>query len=138
MGEEARIKVLAVDDDESILETYEAGLALFCEVKTFSDSRAAKEFLDSAAPADIPDVILMDIMMPGISGLVLMSHILSMPKTSHVPVITVSGKSDDATVKDALLFGAADFVAKPFDFITLKEKIVKAFEATRKKPSGPG
>jgi len=75
-------------------------------------------------------VILMDIMMPGISGIVLMTHIHSMPHTAHIPVITVSGKSDEATVKDALLFGAADFVAKPFEFAALKEQIKKAFKAS--------
>ena len=127
---------MAVDDDESILETYEAGLAQFCEVKTFSDPKKAKEFLDSAAPADVPDVILMDIMMPGISGLVLMTHIHSMPHTAHIPVITVSGRSDEAAVKDALLFGAADFVAKPFEFTALREQIKKAFKASRESKSG--
>ena len=130
MTEEARIKVVAVDDDESILDMYQAGLAKSCEVKTFSDPSEAKAFLDSASPADIPHVILMDIMMPGISGLVLMTHIHSMPHTAHIPVITVSGKSDPASVKDAILFGAADFVAKPFEFSSLKEQIQKAFKAS--------
>ena len=122
---------MAVDDDEAILDMYQAGLARSFAVKTFSDPKEAKEFLDAAAPADIPNVILMDIMMPGISGIVLMTHIHSMPHTAHIPVITVSGKSDPSTVKDALLFGAADFVAKPFEFATLKEQIKKAFSASR-------
>ncbi|MDO8803228.1 MAG: response regulator [Elusimicrobiota bacterium] len=131
MAEEIRLRVIAIDDDESILETYEAVLSAVYEVKTFSNPKQAKEFLDSAVLADIPDVILMDIMMPGISGLVLMTHIHSMPSTAHVPVIAVSGKSDPAAVKDALLFGAVDFVAKPFEFVTLRAKIKKAFEASR-------
>jgi len=134
MAEEIRIKVVAVDDDESVLETFEAVLAAACDVKTFSSPKQAKEFLDAAGPADIPDVILMDIMMPGIDGIVLMTHIHSMPGTAHIPVITVSAKCDDATIKDALLFGAADFVAKPFDLETLRIKVKKAFEAS-KKPS---
>jgi response regulator RpfG family c-di-GMP phosphodiesterase len=132
MAEETRLKVIAVDDDEGILETYEAVLSSVYDMKTFSDPKEAKHFLDQAAPADIPDVVLMDIMMPGISGIVLMTHIHSMPHTAHVPVITVSAKSDEATVKDAILFGAADFVAKPFDFMTLRAKIKKAFEASHK------
>ncbi|HBA59914.1 MAG TPA: hypothetical protein DCZ92_03655 [Elusimicrobia bacterium] len=132
MAEAAKIKVLAVDDDESILETYQAGLVRHFEIKTFSDPKKAKDFMDSASPEEMPDVILMDIMMPGISGLVLMTHLHSMLKTAHIPVITVSGKSDDAVVKDALLFGAADFVAKPFDFLDLREKIKKAFAASKK------
>lgn len=134
MADETRIKVLAVDDDESVLETFEAVLAA-CEVKTFSSPRQAKEFLDAAGPADIPDVILMDIMMPGIDGIVLMTHIHSMPNTAHIPVITVSAKCDDATIKDALLFGAADFVAKPFDLETLRTKVKKAYEAAKKPAS---
>lgn len=138
MSEESRLRVIAVDDDEAILETYEAVLSAAYTVKTFSSPAEAKEFLDSAVPADIPDVILMDIMMPGISGLVLMTHIRSMPNTAHIPIIAISGKSDEASVKDALLFGAVDFVAKPFDYLTLRAKIKTVFEASRKPPAGPG
>ena len=138
MAEEKRLKVIAIDDDESILETYEAVLCAVYEMKTFSSPQQAKDFLDAAGPADIPDVILMDIMMPGISGLVLMTHIHSMPNTAHIPIIAVSGKSDPASIKDTFLFGAIDFVGKPFEFSVLRAKINKAFEDSRKPPSGPG
>ena len=136
MAEESKIRVIAIDDDEGILETYEAVLAAVCIVKTFSNPKEAKAFLETAGPADIPDVILMDIMMPGIGGLVLMSHIHAMPNTAHIPVITVSGKNDSDTIKDAMLFGAAAFVAKPFEFMTLRTKILQAFEASKKPSSG--
>lgn len=137
MTKETRIRIIAVDDDEGILETYEAVLAAICVVKTFSSPAQAKEFLDAAAPGDLPDVILMDILMPGISGLVLMSHIRSMPNTAHIPIITVSGKSDLDSVKEAILFGATDFVAKPFEFMTLRTTIKKAFEISKTKFSSP-
>ena len=54
MPEEARIRVVAVDDDEAILDMYPAGLAKLCEVKTFLDPKKAKEFLTRLLPRISP------------------------------------------------------------------------------------
>jgi len=138
MTEEKRIKVAAVDDDETILEIYETGLAANgCEVRTFSDPKKAREFFASAKPEEIPDVILMDIMMPGVDGISLMGDIRAKEAAAHVPIIAVSGLNDAATLNDALLFGAMDYLVKPFDLDALVEKVRKAAELARRRAPKP-
>ncbi|MCX5785071.1 MAG: response regulator [Elusimicrobia bacterium] len=134
MEQEKPIRVVAVDDDEAILEIYETGLSSDnCEVKTFSSPKKAKEFFAGAKPEEIPDVVLMDIMMPGEDGISLMGDIRSMPASAHVPILAVSGLNDAATLNDALLFGAMDYLVKPFDLEMLLAKIKKAAEISRKR-----
>lgn len=123
-----------MDDDEAILDIYEAGLAEGgCRVSSFSNPKKAREFFVSAKPEEIPDVILIDIMMPGVDGISLMGDVRSIPAASHVAIIAVSGLNDAATLNDALLFGAMDYVVKPFDVETLLAKVKKAAELTRKR-----
>ena len=129
MAENVKIQVIAVDDDETILDVYETGLAAAgCDIKTFSNPKKAKEYFSALKPGEAPHVILMDIMMPGIDGISLMHDIHSMDNTAHVPIIAVSGLNDAATLNDALLFGAMDYVVKPFEMSVLEAKIKKAFE----------
>ena len=138
MADEPRIKVVAVDDDETILEIYETGLAAAgCEVRAFSDPKKARDFFAGAKPGEVPDVILMDIMMPGVDGISLMGDIRSKEAAAHVPIIAVSGLNDAATLNDALLFGAMDYMVKPFDLDTLTAKIRKAAELARKRSRQP-
>jgi DNA-binding response OmpR family regulator len=138
MADETRIKVAAVDDDETILEIYETGLAsVGFEVMTFSDPKKAREFFASAKPGSLPDVILMDIMMPGVDGISLMGDIRTHEAAAHIPIIAVSGLNDAATLNDALLFGAMDYLVKPFDLDALTAKIKKAAELSRKRAQKP-
>ena len=138
MAEEPRIKVTAVDDDETILEVYETGLATAgCEVRTFVDPKKARDFFAAAKREEMPDVILMDIMMPGVDGISLMGDIRSHDAAAHIPIIAVSGLNDAATLNDALLFGAMDYLVKPFDMDTLMVKIRKAAELSRKRAPKP-
>ena len=123
-------KILAVDDDPALLDVYEQGMTtrgyeMICAI---SPEQALKHLSST-----VPDVILMDIMMPGQDGISLMREIRSNPKTAHVPILAVSALSDAATLNDALLFGAADYIVKPFDMDTLDAKIKHAIELVRKR-----
>lgn len=131
-----KLKVLAVDDDPTICEWYETGLpALGYEVVCATSAKQAKKHLASQKP----DLILMDIMMPEQDGISLTREIRADPRTAHIPVLAVSGLADAATLNDALLYGAVDYVVKPFDIETLKLKIERALSqaAKRKKSSSP-
>lgn len=134
MTEASHVKIIAIDDDETILEIYETGLATGgYELRTFSDPKRARDFFSKASPAEMPDVILMDIMMPGLDGISLMGHIRAQDASAHIPIIAVSGLNDAATLNDALLFGAMDYMVKPFDLEALTAKINKAAELSKKR-----
>lgn len=115
--------ILAVDDDPSVCSWYEKSLPpLGYEVLCAASARQAKEVL----VREKPDVILMDIMIPDQDGISLTKEIRSDPSTSHIPVIAVSILGDPATLNDALLFGAMDYMVKPIELETLHGKIERA------------
>lgn len=123
-------KILAVDDDASVCDFYQQGLALLgYDVSVAMSAAKAKEALKSSAP----DLILMDIMMPDQDGISLTREIRNEPKTSHIPIIVVSGLADAGTLNDALLFGAVDYVVKPIDIEALRSKIDRTFSALEKR-----
>lgn len=70
-----------------------------------------------------PDLILMDVMMPGMDGLEVVRQLKSAPQLADVPVIMITGKSDKGIVIESLKAGAIDFVVKPFDRDTLLGKV---------------
>lgn len=78
-----------------------------------------------------PDVILMDIEMPGLDGLETTRRLKSIPSLVNVPVVMMTGHSEGNVVIDSLAAGASAFVVKPFDRPSLIGKIHKAL---RKRP----
>ena len=78
------------------------------------------------ARSEKPDLILLDIMLPGINGLEVCSQIKADAATKSIPVILVSVKTSEEDVKLGLSKGANGYVAKPFDPFKLVE-IVKKF-----------
>mgnify|MGYP000530727699 CR=1 FL=1 len=130
MKNKSRGRVIVVDDDPAICELIKSALetngfmAEVCENE--DDVKIAIGSRDG-----LPDAILMDASMPGVDGISLCRHIKQNPATAAIPIMIVSAYDDDKTRHDALLFGADDFVAKPFEVKTLIEKIA-ALIAERK------
>ncbi|MBI4050945.1 MAG: response regulator [Elusimicrobia bacterium] len=126
-----KVKILAVDDEPEARDMYEQGLPhLGYDVACVCSAKKAKEYL----LRNTPDLILMDIMMPEQDGISLTKEIHSNPKTAFIPIVAVSALSDAATLNDALLFGAVDYVVKPFAMDNLKLKIDRALtQAERRK-----
>ena len=123
-------KILAIDDEASVCDMYERGLtALGYDVTCVSSAKKAKEALAKS----VPDVILMDIMMPDQDGISLTRDILSNAPTANIPIVMVSGLSDAATLNDALLFGAVDYLVKPFDIEVLHYKLERAITQAKGK-----
>jgi len=77
----------------------------------------------SAIGSDPPDVILLDIEMPGLDGIEVLERIKSDPKIRHIPVIMISGVDDADSVVRCLEAGADDFLPKPFDPLIFRARI---------------
>lgn len=117
--------ILAIDDDASVCDIYEQGLPLIgYDVVCASSGGKAKTALKKIKP----DAILMDIMMSDQDGISLTQEIRSDPDTAHIPILVVSGLSDAATLNDAILFGAIDYVVKPIDMDIIKNKLDRIFK----------
>jgi DNA-binding response OmpR family regulator len=103
--------VLVAEDDRDIRELVKAKLvAAGYQVIAVSDGSQALLELR----AQLPDIALLDVMMPGISGLDLVGELRRNPVTAGIPVILMSAKSQEFDVESGIAMGAADYVVKPF------------------------
>jgi CheY-like chemotaxis protein len=115
--------VLIIEDEEDAAE-------LFAEMMRVSGFRVLKT--SSSAPAismmvaDKPDVVILDIMMPEISGLDILHQMRSDPELSSIPVVVVSAKSMPADIKNGMEAGASTYLTKPVGFLELKEAVERA------------
>jgi len=112
-------KILCVDDEPINLMIIEVNLmAAGYEVYKAVDGSAALQLFKEIKP----QLVLLDIMMPGISGIDTLKEIKKIDP--NIPVIMVSGVTDEAIAKSALEFGAYDYVKKPIDFDYLNTAIL--------------
>jgi DNA-binding response OmpR family regulator len=114
--------ILIVEDREDIAELIQVHL----EKDGFKTCLASngEKALEILAAYRI-DLILLDLMLPRISGLEVMKRIKSHPKWSRIPVIIESARSDDADIVQGLELGADDYVTKPFSQTVLLARIHK-------------
>ncbi|MDR1308354.1 MAG: response regulator [Deltaproteobacteria bacterium] len=105
-------RILIVDDDELIHKL----LGAILQKAGFSclDALGGQEGLELAR-SERPELIILDIMMPGMSGFEVMRALKSSPGTSSIPVIFLSGKFHNREKALARELGAADFMEKPFE-----------------------
>jgi CheY-like chemotaxis protein len=73
-----------------------------------------------------PDAVLLDIMMPDVSGLEVLRYMQRDPRLSHIPVIIVSAKGLPADIKTGLEAGASFYLTKPVSFVDLKRALEEA------------
>lgn len=104
-------KILVVDDEEDILELVRhhldrEGYDVICAETGEKAIQRAK--------ADALDLILLDLMLPGIDGLEVTKRLKKDPKTSHIPIVMLTAKGEEADVVAGLELGADDYITKPF------------------------
>jgi DNA-binding response OmpR family regulator len=105
------IRVLVADDDSDIRELVQLKLSSAgFEVATVPDGRAA---LDQAL-ADPPDLLVLDLMMPRLTGLEVCAALRGSPATARLPIILLTAKAQEADITRGLATGADDYVVKPF------------------------
>jgi len=104
-------RVLVVDDEEDILELVGYNL----EKEGYRVERAASgEEALRAARSRPPDLIVLDLMLPGMGGLEACKILKHGEATSHVPIVMLTAKGEEADIVTGLELGADDYVTKPF------------------------
>lgn len=121
-------KIYLVDDDAGVREA----LAWLLRTRRLvSDGfGSAEAFLAEASVArrepDMPCCVLLDVRMPGMSGLALFEHLRVLPWHATMPIIFLSGHADVPTAVDAVKRGAFDFCEKPFSDNALVDRVEQA------------
>lgn len=109
-GIRAKPSVLIVEDSPTTLRVYAGALTRRgYDVTTATSVEEGR----AAIAARMPDVVLLDVFLPRISGFELLSELRSEPRTHSIPVILISGLSDKEHVIEGLGLGANDYVSKP-------------------------
>jgi two-component system alkaline phosphatase synthesis response regulator PhoP len=119
----AKQKILIVDDEEDILELIRYNLnkeGYSVEGVTSGEEALAK------ARAEVPDLVVLDLMLPGVDGLEVCKFLKNDARTSHIPIIMLTAKSEDADIVTGLELGADDYVTKPFSPRVLVARIRSA------------
>jgi DNA-binding response OmpR family regulator len=117
---DAQKTVMIIEDEPDAAE-------MFAEMMRVNGFRVLKMF--SSAPAipmisqEKPDVIILDIMMPDISGLEVLRYMRREPDLHAIPVIVVSAKSMPGDIKTGLEAGASMYLTKPVGFLDLKQAV---------------
>jgi len=118
--EAAESKVLVVDDNAQNLELLVAYLdGLPCEVSTATDGIEALEQVKRATP----DLILLDIMMPRMSGFEVCRKIKSDPETRDIPIIMVTALNELGDIERGVESGTDDFITKPVNRLELVTRV---------------
>lgn len=112
--------VIVVEDEPDAAE-------LFAEMMRVSGYRVLKTY--SSTPAigliakELPDVVILDIMMPDISGLEVLRFMRRDPKLKDIPVIVVSARSMPSDIREGLEAGATIYLTKPVGYLDLKKSV---------------
>jgi DNA-binding response OmpR family regulator len=126
----AKYKILVVEDNEDTRKFLQQILSKEYEVILADNAVLGIDF----ARNQQPDLILMDIMLPHLSGLDACQILKKEEKTSRIPVIFLSAKSKISDITNGLTLGADDYISKPFDYKELLARVkarIRASEAAK-------
>ncbi|MDD5581881.1 MAG: response regulator [Candidatus Marinimicrobia bacterium] len=114
------MKILVVDDEENIRKLVQYNLVLDGHEVILAED--GKEGLEKARQ-EMPDLILLDIMMPEMDGLEVCSRLKKDPEMRDIPIFMLSAKGQMKDLEDAFEAGADNYITKPFDVDKLSEII---------------
>jgi DNA-binding response OmpR family regulator len=123
-----KLRALVIDDEPAI--------RLLCRVNLQADGIDVDEAPDgmagiAQARAQLPDVILLDVMLPGEDGLAVAERLRDDPDLAHVPVIFLTARADLDDAERRRMAGASGIITKPFNPLELSARVREAAAARR-------
>lgn len=115
------INVLYIDDEPDIREIAELALSLDPEFEVRTCASGSEGIAQVAER--LADVILLDVMMPGMDGPETLSKIRDIPGAATIPVIFITARAQQSEIQNFAMLDAAGVIAKPFDPITLADRV---------------
>lgn len=116
-------RILLVDDNDDIITTYKVVLdRMGYEVEVLRDGVRAVETVETT----LPDLVLLDVLLPGVSGLDVCRALKENSKTRDIPVVAITASVSADTRKKMQEAGADDFLLKPIDVSDLN-RVMKQF-----------
>ena len=107
-------KILLVEDDLIVSRLIENLLQRKGHsISTLADGRSASAFVDDSS--EIPDLVLLDLMLPFVDGFEVLSLIRKNPKWNKIPIIMLTSKGQEKNIVRAFELGANDYILKPFN-----------------------
>jgi CheY-like chemotaxis protein len=126
MGGQPRGKrILVVDDEEAV-----RSLCVACIQHALGDSYAVSEAADgdeamAAVAADRPDLILLDILLPGMDGFEVCRRLKGSPETKGIPIVFLTALGEEKDVQQGLALGGDGYIIKPFNALTLAAQVAE-------------
>lgn len=131
----AKQSILVVEDEEDIRELISYNLAREgFKVSSVASGEAALKAVKTA----LPDLVLLDLMLPGLDGLEVCRQIRAHAASSRVPVLMVTAKGEEADVVTGLELGADDYIVKPFSPRVLLARVRAALRRSDAPKIDPG
>jgi CheY-like chemotaxis protein len=118
--------VIVVEDEADAAEMFAEMMRVngFRVVKSFSSGPAISMIAD-----EMPDIVILDVMMPDISGLEVLKFMRREPPLAKIPVIVISAKSMPSDIKIGMDAGASAYLTKPVGFLELKQAVERVLAA---------
>ncbi|MDZ7696097.1 MAG: response regulator [Deltaproteobacteria bacterium] len=126
--------ILVVDDEEDILELVQFNLER--EGYRITTSASGEDAIEMAIEKR-PDLIVLDLMLPGLDGLEVAKFVKGDPKTRDIPIVMLTAKGEESDVVIGLELGADDYVTKPFSTKILSARIKAVLRRRKQEAEAP-
>jgi CheY-like chemotaxis protein len=125
--EQERAVILVVDDEEEIRRVMRLTLTIAgYDVREAENGEKALE----SVHRNVPDLILLDVLMPGMDGFEVCRHLRAEPTTANIPILILSARTDAQSREEGFHAGATKYLTKPISPPELLQHIVEAINTT--------